>query len=356
MPIVVNYTDLEALGTLATQAGRAQGQAQAAAMDQQAELQRQQMQAQERAAMRSNAVDRYGIDQQRAAGVDELRARQLEQERRIGAEMQELATRGEQSQAELARKQAFEREEAETEARRRRDREMEVNQLRQQGAYDRAAMTSGTRIETARIAADARMATAGMRGGNAENLFRMGGAQSSKYAEGEALKLAHMLPVPTNRSAAGMSMAGERAIEYAQNLSRLPTTQLMSWAEENVNDPYYPYVSAVIADRQRMRGQMRRAQRQGIGSVGGAGGGGEVAPQSPGNRSLFSGGGAGGPVSSTGNGYGEPAAGRVTRRGGGPIVGETGFEGLSDQELYDQLQLSPGMTADEILDDLLRDQ
>jgi len=363
MPIVVNYTDLAALGQLAQATGRAQ------ARQRVADTQTQMMMAQ-RQMQQSAALDRAGIERDKIASRRDIALRQMEldnlmNQRKLAGEMQQIRERGEQRAREIEQRTGgqLQVEEARGESRleveaARRDRALEQAILRgdqqqalallraqqqtaEREARDEAAMqrlerqgelTLERQVLRDQAAMERALRTGGTAGrrmtqGEKDRQFQPAGGQTPEYAEIEARMHAHLLPARTQSAAPGMASTSERYREQAEKLSQLPTEQLRAWAELNPNDRLIPYVQAVLGHRERMRRTVGPGTTTGVG----------VAPTPTASSTLPPATPAPAPSPGPGSLLDMPQA--APEPGG---AGEqTGFESMSDEELMRYLGITP---------------
>lgn len=268
MPIVLSYTDVEALGSLAFQAGQAPGRARA------------QQQAADRALAASEINARLGLqreqlraEQQQAQADRAFRGQQAQLERdfirgrdatafareselmdhRNAAALQEAAI-----QADLRRDLA-EQEAAgsvaeallEADLQRQRDERLHAQRLSQidrEAAYGKYDRSRGT-------------------GADAGGFLSPQGVPDEDLAKSESQRFGHLIPYGVDRAVSGDQAARERkrASETAVGLAQLPTAQIESYLAQNPDDRWAPYLRAIVESRRATQlGQPPVGPRQSV--------------------------------------------------------------------------------------------
>jgi hypothetical protein len=285
MPIVLSYNDVEALGSLAYNAGALPAKAdrgqQTAALMAQIDAERnrtalglQQISAQERQAQADRQAHQTIANQQQQYRYDALAADERQNAAQLDAAMAEAGLRSEQGMMDFA--------------------------LR--GQRDKALhQMTMERIE--------REAQLGKHTGKQPATIGPGGLPTHDFAEQEVQENGHLIPFRAGESvsAENAGRTRQRAMDTATDLSSLPTPQLEAYIKGKPNDQWAPYVRAVIQARRAVSGGQignNSAMPEG-GRVPGGGRSGAATPAGPTGY-------AGGP----GRGFGDP---RLT--------------GLSDQQL-----------------------
>lgn len=243
MPIVLSYNDVNALGSLAYnagnlygRAGRAQQEAQLLAQidaqRNQAAVGLQSISAQERQAAldRQQRADLATLDQQ--FRYDQLAAQDRARQQQTAAQL---------GQAGIRAQAGLEREAIEGATQAQRDK------LLHQQALERIEREAQLGKYSRRSSQDTPPS------------YQPGTMPSKDYAEQEAQEFGHLIPFDTGQAYSADYAARKRdeRVKTAQSMSALPTDQLNAFLNERPNDPWAPYIRAVIQARQTLEGGQR---------------------------------------------------------------------------------------------------
>jgi len=222
MPIVVSYTDLEALGSLAHSAGLMSGRNDRQARDAQNALAQRQMRNEEHRSVRE------GVQQQQMHSR-ELEVRRAADEQRLMVEMAQIGARSQEAAA--GREASFQRQ-----------------QMGQDRLDARQSQVHQDRVEIEQMRGQRPSAS---RAGQPP-AFNTSGGQTPAYAREEVRKHADALPF-NHDSFRAETAAGRRGDvnDTAESLSSMSTRQLKQYIQSRPNDPYAPFVQRVLSDREQ---------------------------------------------------------------------------------------------------------
>lgn len=226
MPIVISYTDVEALGTLAHRAGYDQAYAQG---------------------IRQNRAEDYrnrALDQQ-----GDIQRENLEARRQVSQFTEEGRNRRHDealSAAEYGRQQRLQEQLFAMQGRAGLEEQRQENR---EGLEDRR---QAGRLE--RIAVEVGYGKYSEKSKSAATLDR-GGLPSLEYAKDEVSKYHHL--IPEGRVAGSAAFTAERfgqTIQEARDISRLPTDEIRRILDARPNDKLAPYMAAILSARGGMQG------------------------------------------------------------------------------------------------------
>ena len=251
MPIVISYTDVKGLGTLAHQAGYDQAFAQG---------------------VRQNRVEDFrerSLEQRDDIHRDQLNARaqavQFNEEGRNRRHMESL------NAAEHARQLRLQEQIFNMQGR------AGLEEQRQEHRLEVEHQTQDNRLE--RIDVEARHGKY-KRSSKAEPTLDPGGLPSLAYAQEEVNKWHHMIPQRRPVGTAGIS--AERygdTVSEATQISKLPTDEIQRILDMRPDDKLAPYMTAILADRRSVQGAAYPSNAEpDMGGGTGLGSGGGLAP------------------------------------------------------------------------------
>lgn len=149
-----------------------------------------------------------------------------------------------------------------------------------------------------------------------------GGFPDRDFAEQEVQQFGHLIPFGTGSavSASAASRGRERGMETAKNLSALPTSELQAYVQSRPSDAWAPYIRSVIQARQTAAGGTAGVSGDSSGGVGAL------------------------PEGSLPSGAGQPAGAAASLRGGRSFTGavDPRFSSMSDAQLQ-QLAENPAL-------------
>jgi len=233
MPVVISYEDVEALGTLAFEGAKtgalAQGQMANRALGAQIEqgreataAQLQGIQSRERIAGQQIQTQQAQFGAQQQLQYDQLAQRDALARAQMEAGMAEAGIR---AQADLQQELLGAASQQERDVRLHQQRLTEI---------ERRAQVSGT-----------------------APALGAGGVPDKAYAAQEAQQFGNLIPYDTARAVSPESAARtqQRALETAQGLSALPTSQLNNYLQSGgIGQRWAPYVQAIIQAREQVSG------------------------------------------------------------------------------------------------------
>jgi hypothetical protein len=251
MPIVLSYNDVDALGSLAYKTGGLYGQARRA--DQNAALLAQ-------------------IDAQRnqaAINLQEVSARQrdadLERQLRANLAADELQYRYDISAA------------GERELQTQMSNALAEAQLKSQAGFQEQILTADLKAQEdkrlqemnlQRIEREAQLGKYDRR--REESVIPpSGGLPSKEFVQQEIQEYGHLIPFEAGKSVSAESAARtrDRAMEIATSLSGLPTNQIEAYIQQRPNDPWTPYMRAIVQARMAISGTGSRRPSRPVGAM-----------------------------------------------------------------------------------------
>lgn len=242
MPIVIKWDNIEALGSLAVQAGTGIGQ-----------IQNRQLNEQMLARMDQADIARQQLTVQQQQGAFNRQQEALLQAQRIGSQRdlqtQELQTQGQfrlQEQA-LQNQGGLQRQTLQDQG----DIQQQLIGSVLQGARDKQLHA----YEMEKIQREAQLGR--FQNNRAQHAgLSAQGVPTQQYAESEANDFGNMIPYNVGNAING-EFAGDKqasAHKTALSLSSLPTDQLEKFVTQKPKDPWAPYVSAVVQARKKITG------------------------------------------------------------------------------------------------------
>ncbi len=257
MPVVIDYAGVEALGRLAYQGGKVQGQAQRAAGDlaylSQVETSRnagavqlQAIQAQQEESQADRALRASQGGAQQSYRYDALAQQKQLAEQQMQTTIQRAGISG---QAQLAREQ-----------------------VQQQGRQSLSEQVHQQTLE--RIREEADLGKYNRAGGKPPPSIDAGGLPNDAYATREAQQFSHLGPMDPQNEAMQAGTAADDNRKTAKTISMMTTEQLRSILQGQPDDEWSSYIQRVLQNRSRDSVQ---SKLDGVGPEAGAG----VSPWTP---------------------------------------------------------------------------
>ncbi|KKK91561.1 hypothetical protein LCGC14_2711720 [marine sediment metagenome] len=236
MPVVMDYTDIEALGTLAYQGGKMLGTAQ-----------RRETAQGRRERQRQGDINMVmGIRQQQFA-VEQAQADRDMRERMFSADQEyRYEALGQRKAQDEMRLQATIQQAGLAQAG-----DIERLQMQQTGRVDLAELAHQQDLE--RIAQEAAFGKYRYKGKPTEGVgISPAGVPNKTAAAQEIARYRHLAPTEPEYAGRGEDYAesGKKTTQAAENFATMPTAHLQAYLDQEPDGPWADYLRAVIQDRQ----------------------------------------------------------------------------------------------------------